>query len=315
MSTVEKAAEKLRAAQAATPSPDGVLPETPAAVPVEPAPMHAAPGIERLQERTLAAHHAAVAPASSSSWHVDRKTLERAGLLPSGLEANGRLVDEMRRIKRPLMANAFGKGVPDLAHPERIVVTSAVSGEGKSFTALNLAMSLACEPDFEVLLVDGDVPKSHLTHVLGLQKHAGLMDVLANEQMAPADVIVRTDVPNLLVVPSGKRHPLAAELVGSLRMDFVLNEFAGRDGRRLVLFDSSPLLATSESQVLVSHMGQVVMVVAAARTARHAVDTALQLLTESQYVGLMLNMSQLPASESYYDSYYGQLSVPRAREA
>lgn len=314
MSTVEKAAEKLRASQAAAPLLESGLPETSAAVPVEPAPVHSASGIERLQERTRTAPQTPAAT-PASAWHVDRKLLARAGLLPPGLEANGRLVDEMRRIKRPLMANAFGKGVPDLAHPERIVVTSAVPGEGKSFTAFNLAMSLACEPDFEVLLVDGDVPKSHLTHVLGLQKHPGLMDVLADEQLAPADVIVRTDVPNLLLVPSGKRHPLAAELFGSLRMDFVLNELAGRDGRRLVLFDSSPLLATSESQALVSHMGQVVMVVAAGRTPRHAVDTALQLLAESQYVGLMLNMSQLPASESYYDSYYGQSPAPRAGEA
>jgi exopolysaccharide/PEP-CTERM locus tyrosine autokinase len=313
MSTVEKAAEMLRASQLGVPPLEPAQPEPPQSGPAETAAAHAAPSIERLQER---AHSAAEGMgAASSSWHVDRKALERAGLLPLGLEANGRLVDEMRRIKRPLMANAFGKGVQGLAHAERIVVTSAVSGEGKSFTALNLAMSLACEPDFEVLLVDGDVPKSHLTHVLGLQKHPGLMDVLANDQLSPSDVIVRTDVPNLLVVPAGKRHPLTSELFGSLRMEYILQEFGGRDSRRLVLFDSSPLLATSESQVLVSHMGQVVMVVAAGHTVRHAVDQALQAMDESQYVGLMLNMSRLPASESYYDSYYGQSSGRRAEEA
>jgi protein-tyrosine kinase len=312
MSTVEKAAEMLKASQLGLTPLEPAQHEPSLSPPVETDPAHPAPSIERLQDR---AHPANQTTATvSSSWHVDRKALERAGLLPLGLEANGRLVDEMRRIKRPLMANAFGKGVQSLEHAERIVVTSAVSGEGKTFTALNLAMSLACEPDFEVLLVDGDVPKSHLTHVLGLQKHPGLMDVLANDQLSPADVIVRTDVPNLLVVPSGKRHPLTSELFGSLRMEYVLQEFGGRGSRRLVLFDSSPLLATSESQVLVSHMGQVVMVVAAGHTVRHAVDQALQAMDESQYVGLMLNMSRLPASESYYDSYYGQSSARRAEE-
>ena len=312
MSTVEKAAEMLRASQLGLSPLESSQPEAPLSAPVDSAPAHAAPSIERLQERAHPGPQATTT--ASSSWHLDRKALERAGLLPLGLEANGRLVDEMRRIKRPLIANAFGKGVQNLVHAERIVVTSSLPGEGKSFTALNLAMSLACEPDFEVLLVDGDVPKSHLTHVLGLQKHPGLMDVLANEQLAPSEVIVRTDVPNLLVVPSGKRHPLTSELFGSLRMEYVLQEFGGRDSRRLVLFDSSPLLATSESQVLVAHMGQVVMVVAAGNTARHAVDQALQAMDESQYVGLMLNMSRLPASESYYDSYYGQSSGRRAGE-
>ena len=280
MSTVEKAAEMLKASQLGLTPLEPAQSEPSLSPPVETVPAHPAPSIERLQDR---AHPANQTTATvSSSWHVDRKVLERAGLLPLGLEANGRLVDEMRRIKRPLMANAFGKGVQGLAHAERIVVTSAVSGEGKTFTALNLAMSLACEPDFEVLLVDGDVPKSHLTQVLGLQKHPGLMDVLANDQLSPSDV---------------------------------LQEFGGRDSRRLVLFDSSPLLATSESQVLVSHMGQVVMVVAAGHTVRHAVDQALQAMDEAQYVGLMLNMSRLPASESYYDSYYGQSSGRRIEEA
>src|SRR6185437_9441789 len=116
------------------------------------------------------------------------------------------------------------------------------------FTAVNLALGLAREPDFEVLLVDGDVPKSDITRTLGLEDSPGLMDVLADERCKPADIIVRTDVPNLLVVPAGKRHALAAELFGSLRMEYVLEEFGGRNRRRLVVFDSSPLLATSESQ-------------------------------------------------------------------
>ncbi len=297
MSTVEKAAEKLLAAGA----------ETLAAAEVTPISTHPAPTIERLHDWAQAAHPA---PSAAAPWHVDRKALERAGLLAVGSVANGRLLDEMRRIKRPLVDNAFGKGAPTLAHAQRIVVTSAVPGEGKSFTTLNLAMSLACELDFEVLLVDGDVPKSHLTQALGLNGHLGLMDVLTDEHCAPAEAIVRTDVPNLLVVPAGKRHPLTAELFGSLRMERVLDEFAGTESRRLVLFDSPPMLATSESQALVAHMGQVVMVVAAGRTARHEVELALQGVDAAQYVGLVLNMSRLPASEShYYDGYYSQAPV------
>jgi Mrp family chromosome partitioning ATPase len=136
------------------------------------------------------------------------------------------------------------------------------------------------------------------------------MDVLADEQRAPADVIVRTDVENLSVVPAGKPHPLAAELFRSRRMEYVLDQLGGHrqpgghHRGRLMVFDSPPLLAASESQVLASHMGQVVVVVAAGRTRRQFVKSALQRLKASQYIGLILNMSALPAGENDYDSQH-----------
>lgn len=295
MSTVEKAAEKLKSLQ----------PESAVLPAVEAVAVHPGSTFERLQERVRDQDQVAeIAPL----WHLDFSVVERAGLLPADGDANRRLADELRRVKRPLLDNVTGKGLKAFARTERIVVSSTEQGEGKTFTALNLALSLAREPDFEVLLVDGDVAKANLTRVLGLDGRPGLMDMLADERRKPAEVIVRTDVPNLLVVPAGERHALAAELFGSLRMEYVLEEFGGRNRRRLVVFDSSPLLATSESQTLVSLMGQVVVVVAAGRTRRHALSSALQNLKDSQYVGLILNMSRLPASENHYDRYYGRYS-------
>lgn len=296
MNIVEKAAEKLKTQQPERPVPPRVE---------DPAPLHASPTVERLQERMRA-----VDPPVETAplWHLSQKALQRAGLLPTGDEADGRLADEVRRIKRPLLDNASGKGAKPFTHSERIMVTSAVPGEGKTFTALNLALSLAREPDFEVLLVDADIPKSDVTRVLGLEGRPGLMEVLADEHRRPVDVIVRTDVPNLLVVPAGERHPLTAELFGGHRMEYVLEELGGHDRRRLVIFDSSPLLATPESQVLASHMGQVVVVVGAGRTRQHEVAMALEGLNDSQYVGLILNMSRLPAIESHYYSHYSHYS-------
>ncbi len=311
MSIVEKAAEKLKTLQPVLPpvSPQPVSPQD------ETMPRHTATTIERLQEPEQLQERTRVVdrPAETAPlWHVDRVALERIGLPPADSETGRRLTNELRRIKRPLLGNVIGRGVKPLAHAERIVVTSAVPGEGKTFTAVNLALSLACEPDFEVLLVDGDIPKADITRVFGLEGHPGLMDVLVDEQRQPADVIVRTDVPNLMVVPVGERHPLTTELFGSHRMEYVLEALGGRNRRRLMVFDSSPLLATSESQTLVSHMGQVVMVVAAGHTPRQTFNLALQCLNDSQYVGLLLNMSRLPASENHYDSYYGE--YPRNQE-
>lgn len=308
MSIVEKAAEKLKALQ----------PEAPAQAERTPPPPHleafdggVATTIERLPERT---REVAPSPETGSPCHIDTLVLERAGLLPRDPEANYRLADELRRVKRPLLDNVTGKGARPIAHAERIVVSSAAPDEGKTFTAVNLAMSLAHDPDFEVLLVDGDVPKSDITRILELEGRPGLMDVLADEQRHPAEVIVRTDVPNLLVVPSGQQHVLAAELFGSLRMEYVLEEFGGRNRRRLVVFDSPPLLAVSESQVLASHMGQVVVVVAAGYTHRSALASALQGMKGAQYVGLILNKSRLLASENHYDRYYGRYGYAKDTE-
>lgn len=294
MSTVEKAAEKLKALQgelqAESRAQDGVQQR------------HAAPMVERLQERR---HVEADSATTAEPWHIDEDRLKHLGMLPIEDDARVRLADELRRIKWPLLDNAAGKGGMEIAHPRRIVVTSAIPGEGKTFTTLNLALSLAREPDFEVLLVDGDVPKADITRALGMAAQPGLMEVLADETRRPGSVIIPTDVPNLSVVPAGKRHPLTAELFGSRRMQYVLDELSGQNRQRLVVFDSPPMLATSESRVLASQMGQVVVVVAAGRTRQQELRVVLENFTESQYVGLVLNMSRRPTGDSYYYGYYG----------
>lgn len=293
MSTVEKAAEKLQASQGDS--------QAAAHVPVDTG-SHAAPMVERLQQRRDNPREPAV---PVERWHIDEERLKDLGLVPFEEDARIRLDDELRRVKWPLLDNAAGKGADGITHPRRLVVTSAVPGEGKTFTTLNLALSLAREPDFEVLLVDGDVPKSDITQALGLAGRPGLMDLLLDDTRRASDVIVPTDVPNLSFVPSGKRHRLTAELFGSRRMQALMDELAGENRQRLLVFDSPPMLATSESRVLASQMGQVVVVVAAGRTRQQELRVVLENFTESQYVGLVLNMSRRPTGSSYYYGYYG----------
>jgi exopolysaccharide/PEP-CTERM locus tyrosine autokinase len=310
MSLVEKAAEKLKTRQ-----PEPV--ERPRADVSATAAVNARPTtVERAQRHAQQRAPVADAPIEAEPpCHIDIKALRRAGLAPIEDEATARFADELRRVKRPLLNNLDRPRANALTHGERIVVTSAVPGEGKTFTAINLAMSLAREPDFEVLLIDGDIPKANITQVLGLQEHAGLMDVLADETRHPAEAIAETDVPNLRVVPAGQRHPLTAELFGGRRMNYVLDALGKHNRQRLMVFDSSPLLATSESQVMAAHMGQVLMIVAAGRTRKQELNTALQSLDESQYIGFVLNMSRLPASEShYYYSQYNYYAAARTRE-
>lgn len=301
MSIVEKAAEKLRTLRPAEP------PESPRVEDVAEAHVAAAPTVERLQEQRRATRRDV---ADGEAVHIDLDALVRAGLLPAEDAASSRLANEVRRAKLPLLNNATGKSanVPEFA--DRIAVTSAVPGEGKTFTAINLALSLAREPDFEVLLVDADIPKSDVTRTFGLEDHPGLMDILADESRRPADVILHTDVPNLFVVPAGQRNPLAAELFGGRRMGQVLEELAASSKQRLLLFDSSPLLATPEARVLALQMGQLVVVVDAGHTRRYELKSALEGLGGSRYLGLILNKSRLPAIENPYYGYYGQYGNP-----
>jgi protein-tyrosine kinase len=300
MSIVEKAAEKLRTQR---PAEQPGLPQVEEVVETS-----TAPTVERLQEQRHAVRRNA---ADGDVVHVDVDALMRAGLLPSQDEASGRLSNEVRRAKLPLLNNATGKSakVPEFA--DRIVVTSAVPGEGKTFTAINLALSLAREPDFEVVLLDADIPKSDVTRTFGLQGYPGLMDILADESRRTSDVILRTDVPNLFLVPAGQRNPLAAELFGGRRMSQVLEDLGANSKQRLLVFDSSPLLATPEARVLASQMGQVVVVVGAGHTRRYELKSALEGLGDSQYVGLILNKSRLPAIENPYYGYYGQYGNTR----
>lgn len=297
MSIVEKAVEKLKIAH---PDEPATLRSEPGFEPVV-LQASAASTIERLRDRTRITHGPAV---EVPPWHVNMADLKRAGILPEDEKVAFRLAHELRHVKRPVIANVTGQGSKRVENSHLIMVASALPGEGKTFTALNLALSLAKEIDFEVLLVDADVPKSDVTRILKLESREGLMDVLLDETRQPAEVILHTDVPNLSVVPVGKRSSLTAELFGSARMDYVLREFLGPGRRRLVLFDSSPLLATADAQTLATYMGQVILVVAAGRTERQTVESALQTLGDSRCVGLVLNMSRLPGRENYYYGYY-----------
>ncbi|HEX7369041.1 MAG TPA: AAA family ATPase [Rhodanobacteraceae bacterium] len=317
MSIVEKAAAKLKALQ---PEPTQA-PQYEEIVREDVVPAQPSPTIERLYVEEPAPQVDAVATEEEPyRVHIDYDALLRAWGLPGDSESIGRLANEMRRVKLPLLHNATGRNVDAPEFADRIMITSAVVGEGKTFTSLNLALSLAHEPDFEVLLVDADIPKFDVTRTLGLEGRPGLVDLLLDERQRADQLILASDVPNLSILPAGQRHPLATELFGGQRMARVLDELADSRRQRLIVFDTAPLLATPESRVLAASMGQVVVVVGAGRTRRYELKAALDGLGESQYVGLVLNMSRLPALENpYYGNYgyYGhsQPGVPHYRTA
>ena len=152
------------------------------------------------------------------------------------------IAEQFRVIKRPLLTNAFNKGPGMIKNGNLIMVTSALAGEGKSFCTVNLAMSIAMEMDRTVLLVDADVARPSVTKILGLGTERGLLDILLDEKLDLADVLIKTNVEKLTLLTAGTRHSHSTELLASQSMGELLKELAERYADRVVIFDSPPLL-------------------------------------------------------------------------
>jgi exopolysaccharide/PEP-CTERM locus tyrosine autokinase len=235
---------------------------------------------------------------------VDRAALVVAELLAAP-EEERRLAHEYRQIKRPLIANAYGRGVPRQPRGQVMLVASALPGDGKTFTSINLALSLAIEKDISVLLIDADVAKRHLSNVLGVSKDVGLLDAIRDEHVDVESLVLRTDFDGLEIMPAGSSSENATELLASSRMESIVAQLTARNPNRIVLLDSPPLLLTSESRVLCSVAGQVVLVVNASKTPRQAVFDAITHIGEGRFVGLVLNQCAQNQHTGYYD-YYGK---------
>lgn len=220
---------------------------------------------------------------------------------------NGRseIAEELRAIKRPILKKAFSSDVTQENHNNLVMITSSVPSEGKSFNAINLAISIAMELDRTALLVDADVAKPSLAKYLDFQAEKGLVDFLVDDDISLSDVLLKTDLPKLSILPAGKQHHYSTELLASERMKILLDELSTRYHDRVVIFDSPPVLATSESHVLASQMGQVIMVVEAVKTSQSVLEESLSVIQNSNITGLILNKSRVKSGGSSYGYGYG----------
>ena len=232
--------------------------------------------------------------------------LREKGMLVPGSSLGPEIRGEYRRIKRPLLSNAFGKSAGLVDDGNLILVTSSVPGEGKSYTALNLALAIAQERDHTVLLIDADVTKQGVSRMLGIERRRpDLTDLLTSEDLSVAKAMLRTDVPGLVLLPAGKPHEYITEMVASQRMSRLVNELASRYSDRVIIFDGPPLLSTPEAPILASLVGQVVFVIEAGKTPHAIVDDALGMLPKEKAIGLVLNKSESISNRGgYYYNYY-----------
>lgn len=220
--------------------------------------------------------------------------------------SQSQLSEEYRAIKRPLLNNAFGKNAVNIPHANLIMVTSALPGEGKTFSAINLAISMASEMDRTVLLVEADVAKPAACQYLGISEpEKGLVDYLADPGLDLADLMLKTNVPKLSIFPAGRRHAQSTELLSSENMQNLMEELSQRYSDRVVIFDSPPLLLTSEAVVLAGLMGQIVLVIEAGKTPQSVVKDAVALLDANQIIGVLLNKSERGIGTGYGLYGYG----------
>jgi receptor protein-tyrosine kinase len=328
MNTIEQAAKRLAELKragfdvpvpdipgGATASPASSAPIEAAELPVAEAPVES-PAVAPVPAATrVQATSSAVVPAARSAVvetlttsgrrsrevALDLARLEREGyLVPT--QARSQLAEQMRIIKRPLLANARGESAQALSRPNLIQVVSAMPGEGKTFFAINLAMSLAMEVDLSVLLVDADVLRPSVLARCGIEPARGLMDVLQSPSIELHDVMLRTNVAKLSILPAGTANAQSTELLASGAMESLLDELAAKFSDRIVVFDAPPLIPTTESRVLASRVGQVVMVVEAGKTTHAQVSQAYAAVEQCPVVLSVLNRARGKSGEAY--GYY-----------
>lgn len=294
MSIIEKAVGKRDQNKAeAAPAPAVEAVPTPAPAPsfVEPIPAAAPPAAP------------AIIDTPSRRIDINLTRLQELGMVtPDG----GRtpIAEEFRLIKRPLIEQALNRKHGGGKHSNLIMVTSCLPGEGKTFCAVNLAISIAMEMDHTVLLVDADVARPSIPRFLGLKTETGLMDILLEENLDLADVLLKTNIDSLSFLPAGRSHRHATELLASQAMSGLLDEIANRYHDRIVIFDSPPVLLTSEARVLANQMGQIVMVVEAETTTQHAVKSVLRQIGGAGNVNLVYNKARAFVGGEYYGHYY-----------
>jgi protein-tyrosine kinase len=277
VSLIESTLAKLRRAGETEARPHGVVVPRSVSVPAGAVNRAPAPAV-------VATASEPKAEEPSKRVTIDLEALRAKGYLPEeGLER--RFADGYRQIKRPLIEKALA-GAADM---RLIMVSSALPGDGKTFTSINLALSMARERDISVLLVDADAARARISELFGLRTERGLIDALNDDSLRVESLIVETNLPGLAILPAGGFRDSATELFASVRMDQIAARIRVRDPRRLVIFDTAPLLASGEARAMLRVLGQVVLVARAGVTPRHAIVDAAAQVGKGRLQGVVLN--------------------------
>jgi protein-tyrosine kinase len=236
---------------------------------------------------------------------IDAVALERAGMVDWS-RTRSRISEEFRLVQRQILRNAFSPPGAEAGFTNLIMVTSARPGEGKSFTAINLAGSIARQGNNHVLLVDADSKRDSICYPMGLADAPGLLDLAANPKLDPASLVVKTPIELLSILPIGRERERSPMLFSSHEMIRLIQNLGRRYADRLLVLDAPPCLSTSDPAVLAPVVGQILFVVEAERTQRGEIEASLDLLQACPTIALVLNKQQISSRYTFgaYSSYY-----------
>ena len=244
-----------------------------------------------------------------SQVSIDWMRLAAEGFLDQN-NTKSQLAEEFRVIKRPLVNNIQDAAINGIQRSNLILICSSLPGEGKTFVSINLALSIANELDKKVLLIDADVEKPSISKQFGIKASTGLIEYLENDKITFSDILLKTDLPNLSLIPAGKKHKYSTELLSSQRMYLFADEVSRRYSDRVVIFDSPPLLVATQAQVLAELVGQVVLVIGAEETPQSVVNDSIAKLANCDVVMTLLNKTKKELDLYGYNYGYGKYGHP-----
>ena len=239
---------------------------------------------------------------------MDPTRCKNLGVLPPE-RVRGRTLEVFRNIKRSMLAKYHALQEAGEKNANVILVASATPNDGKTFVALNLALSFALDRDLDVLLIDTDLRRSSISELFCLDSERGLIAALNDPSIRAQDLIVTTDIERLSIIPAGESKSKNIDLLASKRMRQIIAEVAWRRKDRIVIFDAPPVLATSDSGVLAAYAGQIAFVMAANKTSKSAAIEAIGHLQACPHIGIILNKVRHQfggfSFGKYFDSYAG----------
>jgi protein-tyrosine kinase len=207
------------------------------------------------------------------------------------------VTEQFRRLRTHIMKPGASN------QPKVIMISSAMSGEGKSLISINLAIIIAIELNSHALLIDCDLRNPSISRWFGMSEKKGLSNYLTGEAEIP-DLLVKTSIDKLSLMCGGTMQDNPVELIGSTKMKTLIQDIKSRYDDRYIILDSSPLLATTEPTVLNEMADAILLVIKAGETPRETVQQAIKLIDKNKIMGIILNNMEFK-TKAMIQRYFG----------